>query len=294
MNIKQLEAFAAIARFGSFAEAADRLNLTQSTISVRIKELEQDLGVALFDRSRRRVQLTPKGRELLDYADQAIALQLEIRRRVGTAEALSGVVRIGVVELIAITWLPRLAAMLHARYPALTLEFEVALNPSLLSWVRSGDIDIALVAGAGTEVGLPTNSLGTVRFAWMAGATFDLPKRTVTAEDIRLWPVIYQGTDSYMSQLVASMLGLSGRALRSGASCNSLAALASLTMAGLGVSFMPLQTSERDIAEGRLRVLPMRPPHVEVGFAAVCATPHPSPAFEVLMDLAVEASTFHR
>ena len=47
MNIKQLEAFTAIARFGSFAVAADRLNLTQSTISVRIKELEQDLGVEL-------------------------------------------------------------------------------------------------------------------------------------------------------------------------------------------------------------------------------------------------------
>jgi len=292
MNIKQLEAFAAIARFGSFAEAADRLNLTQSTISVRIKELEQDLGVVLFDRSRRQVQLTPKGRELLHYADRAIALQLEIRRRIGTAEALSGVVRIGVVELIAITWLPRLAAMLHARYPALTLELEVALNPSLLDWVRSGDIDIALVAGAETEAGLPMRNLGTVDFAWMAGATFDLPEHTITIEDIRQWPVIYQGTDSYMSQLIASTLKLGGRLRRSGTSCNSLAALASLTMAGLGMSLMPLQTSERDIAEGRLRIVPTRPPHIEVGFTAVCATPQPSPAFEALMDLTVEASTF--
>jgi len=292
MNIKQLEAFAAIARFGSFVEAADRLNLTQSTISVRIKELEQDLGVVLFDRSRRQVQLTPKGRELLHYADRAIALQLEIRRRIGTAEALSGVVRIGVVELIAITWLPRLAAMLHARYPALTLELEVALNPSLLDWVRSGDIDIALVAGAETEAGLPMRNLGTVDFAWMAGATFDLPEHTITIEDIRQWPVIYQGTDSYMSQLIASTLKLGGRLRRSGTSCNSLAALASLTMAGLGMSLMPLQTSERDIAEGRLRIVPTRPPYIEVGFTAVCATPQPSPAFEAIMDLTVEASTF--
>ena len=62
MNLKQLEAFLAIARHGGFIEAAERLNLTQSTISVRIKELEQDLGVLLFDRSRRQIQLTPKGR----------------------------------------------------------------------------------------------------------------------------------------------------------------------------------------------------------------------------------------
>ena len=84
------------------------------------------------------------------------------------------------------------------------------------------------------------------------------------------------------------------RARRNGTSCNSLAALAALTMAGLGVSLMPLETSERDIREGRLRVVPMRPPHVEIGFTAVCATPHPSPALEALMDLVVDASTFQR
>lgn len=53
MNLKQLEAFLAISRHGGFIEAAERLNLTQSTVSARIKELEQDLGVLLFDRSRR-------------------------------------------------------------------------------------------------------------------------------------------------------------------------------------------------------------------------------------------------
>ncbi|MFC7543749.1 substrate-binding domain-containing protein [Siccirubricoccus deserti] len=217
-----------------------------------------------------------------------------MRKRVGSSETLSGVVRIGVVEMVAITWLPRFAELLRARYPALTLEFEVALNPSLLSWVKSGEIDIALVAGTGSEVGLPSRSLGSVPFAWMVGASFPVPDRLVTIQDIRQWPVIYQGTDSYMTQLVASLLGSGGKPGRSGTSCNSLAALASLTMAGLGVSLMPLQTSARDISEGRLRILPIEPAYVEVTFSAICATPYPSLAFEKLLDLVVETSSFER
>lgn len=292
MNIKQLEAFLAIARHGSFAEAAERLNLTQSTVSVRMKELEQELGVVLFDRSRRQVQLTPKGRELLDYADRAISLQREIRLHVGSPGAISGVVRIGVAELIAVTWLPRLAAMVRERHPGLILEFEVAMNPSMLSGVRSGDLDIALIISTDSAGDLRQRDLGRVPFAWMAGASFDLPNRMITIDDLRRWPIIYQGTDSFMRQFVNRLLHLSGRSQRTGTSCNSLAALTSLTIAGIGVSLMPLETSERDIKEGRLRILPMKPPRIDVGYAAVCTEAANSPAVNALMDLAMEASTF--
>ena len=292
MNIKQLEAFLAIADHGSFAEAADRLNLTQSTISARIKELEQDLAVTLFDRSRRQVQLTPKGRELLDYAAQAVRLQSEIRQRIGSPQALSGVVRIGVAELIAVTWLPAFAARVRALYPGVTLQFEVAMNPSMVAGVREGDLDIAFVIHTQTQTGveLQARPLGTVPFAWMAGAGTELPPGPMAPEDLRHWPIIYQTADSYMNRLMSSLLFPGGAGRRGGTSCNSLAARRSLTMAGLGISLMPVMTAERDIEEGRLRLLPMDPPLVHVAYEAVCAVT--SPAFGELMALAAEASTF--
>lgn len=292
MSIKQLEAFQAIARHGSFVEAAERLNLTQSTVSARIKELEQDLATTLFDRSRRQIQLTPKGRELLGYAEQALALQREIKRRIGAPEALSGVVRIGVAELIAVTWLPRFTAMVRERYPAVTLQFEVAMNPSMVHGVRSGDLDIALIIQPERQTELQMRHLGTVPFAWMAGASFELPERDVTVEDLRRWPIIYQSVDSHMNQLMDAIMYPGGGGRRSGTSCNSLAARISLTAAGLGVSLMPRVTLERDIQEGRLRVLPMEPRHVEVSYSAICATSDSAPDFNLLMDLAVAASSF--
>ena len=294
MNIRRLEAFLAVARYGGFAEAAGRLNLTQSAISIRIKELEHDLGVVLFNRSKRQVQLTPKGRELIDYAERAVALQHEIRRQVGSPEAMSGVMRIGVAELIAVTWLPRFAAMVRARHPGLILEFDVAMNPSMLGRVRSGDLDIALVISTETAGDLLARDLGVVPFAWMVGASFDLPHGTLSMDDLSRLPIIYQGTDSFMREFVSSMLHFGGKARRSGTSCNSLAALASLTVAGLGVSLMPLQTSERDIREGRLRILPIAPTYIDVGYSAVCARADNSLAVSTLMDIAIEASTFQR
>ena len=147
MNQRQLESFLAIAKHGSFAAAAERLFITQSAISARIKELEDDLGVELFDRSLKKVQLTIKGRELVQYAEQISVLFDEIRSKVGTAGAQSGVVRIGVVELVAITWMSKLLAVLRKEFPAVTVEFEVALRPPLLERMRSGNLDMAIIIG---------------------------------------------------------------------------------------------------------------------------------------------------
>lgn len=288
MNIKQLEAVLAIARHGGFAEAAERLNVTQSTISARIKELEQDLGVALFDRSRRQVQLTPKGRELLDYASRAVALQREIKQRIGLPEAISGVFRIGVAELIAVTWLPQFAASVRERYPAVTLQFDVTMNPAMLEGLRSGSLDLALMIHTGTATDLMARPLGDVPFAWMAGVDFPLPDRRLSLEELRRLPIIYQSADSFMNQFMSAMLYPEGNSRRSGTSCNSLAARVSLISAGLGVSLMPLMTLET----GRLRVVPTEPARVDVSYDAVCARAALSPALSTLMEMALEASTF--
>ena len=74
MNMKQLETFYWVERLGSFSAAAERVHATQSTISMRIQELEQSLGVRLFDRSHRMARLTAKGRELLPYVRQMVEL----------------------------------------------------------------------------------------------------------------------------------------------------------------------------------------------------------------------------
>src|SRR5262249_4646048 len=147
--------------------AAAKLNATQSTISARIQELEESLGVQLFDRAQRKAKLTAKGRGLVSYAQSAIELFSEIQRQLGDPQALTGIVRVGVAELAAVPWLPQFVSTLHRRFPKLTLEFDVALPADLLARLNSGELDIALLPGSRFASNIEAQSLGTVEFAWM-------------------------------------------------------------------------------------------------------------------------------
>ena len=88
MNLRQLQTFYWVVRLGTFASAAEHLRTTQSTVSARIHELEIDLGVGLFDRTHRAAKLTPKGKELVTYAERFVALMLEMEERIGVPAPL--------------------------------------------------------------------------------------------------------------------------------------------------------------------------------------------------------------
>jgi len=234
MNVRQLEALTWVVRLGSFAAAAAQLNATQSTISTRIQELEQELDVLLFDRTHRKAHLTAKGRELLAYAEEAVALFSEIRSRIGSPHSLTGVVRIGVAELVAVTWLPDLVASLHQDYPNLTLELDISLTADLFTRLREGDLDVALIPGSRFDDGLVAQSLGVVEFAWMASPRLNIPEGRLTPSDLAAWPILSLGEGSYHhAPAEAWLMNVRGQR-RHADVCNSMSVLASLTAASLG------------------------------------------------------------
>ena len=115
MNIRQLETFVRIVEHGSFANAARALNTTQSTVSARVKELERYIGADLFDRSRHRAALTPRGHELFAFARQLVEFAASLTTQFRDPAAVTGVLRLGVVGVVANTWLPKLVAALRGR-----------------------------------------------------------------------------------------------------------------------------------------------------------------------------------
>ena len=293
MNFRQLQTFVEIVHLGSFAAAAGKLNATQSTISARIQELEQDLGVTLFDRSQRKATVTAKGRELLSYAERALALQEEIRHQIGPKHALSGLVRVGVAELVAMTWLPRFASTLRERYPQITLELDIALTSPLRARLLSGDLDIAFIPGPAFDVGLIAQSLGSVPFSWMAGRDFVLPPQPLTVADFSSLRILSLGENSIHFETVSTWLGESGSTRRPDL-CNSMTVLAMLTAAGVGVSLLPPMCYERELATGALKVLPSRPEPPWIPFSVLCKGRKMTALQEAISDIAVEVSTFDR
>jgi len=291
LNLRQLETFVAIVRCGSFNKAADLLNSTQSTVSARIQELEQALGVMLFDRATRRPLLTAKGRELIAYAERAIDLMSDIRLNVGDSKEYSGVVRIGIPEIVAVTWLPDFVATVRAYYPKLTLQLEVALNPHLISALGNGGFDIAIIAGSGAEPSFERRDLGVVRFAWMASGNLKLPRKVWTPKDLAELPMIHQGSDSATRQLMRGWLG--GQFDHEPHSiCNSMGAIASLAAAGVGIGFLPLDYHADRVASGHLQVLQTDPVAPCLPFSIAFPPRQNASIAQRLADLAVQSSSF--
>ena len=145
MNLKQIEAFVHAARSGGVSAAARKLNTTQPAISMRVKELERSLNAQLLDRSRRRIKLTPRGREFLEYAEHILAMTEEARSRFGATQSVSGRIRLGVTETVALTWLPDLVSRINTEFPEVVVELDVDLTAGVWSKLNAGDLEIALL-----------------------------------------------------------------------------------------------------------------------------------------------------
>lgn len=293
MNFRQLEAFIAIVQLGSFGAAAARLNATQSAISARVQELESSLGVELFDRRRRRVRLTPKGRELLDYAERAMDLASEIKHRVGAPEILSGIVRVGVAELIALTWLPQFVALVNERYPLISLDCHVALTRNVAARLKAGEIDVALIPNAvGLEASYERERLGSNRLVWMASPRLGLHGRTLEQDELVENRLILMGPGSLYHDV-----GLVDTSPRSIARpmpiiCNSMNTVASLTKAALGVSLLSPECYAHEIDSSQLVLLSTSHVPKLLEFVAAYPSGRQNATYRAIAEAAREASTF--
>ncbi len=189
MDSKQLEYFVAVAEELSFTRAAQRLFTVQSTVSAAIRGLESDLKTTLFDRSTRRVSLSPAGQALLPEAKAALEALDRARAVVEEASTgLRGSVRIGTLTRLGLVDLAGLLSAFYQRYPL--VDVQVTTSPTgstgLADDVRRGRLDVALVGANRSDlVGLEPRELATVGFVVMVPTTHRLASRTgVRLEDL--------------------------------------------------------------------------------------------------------------
>ncbi|MEK7876782.1 MAG: LysR family transcriptional regulator [Pseudomonadota bacterium] len=294
MTLKQLETFYWVCRLGGFAAAAKHLHSTQSAVSMRIQDLESSLGVPLFDRNQRSARLTEKGQDLIQYAERLMTVASEIRHRIGDPKVLSGTVRLGVTEFVAVTWLPGLVAAINENYPDIALELDVDLTLTQLRKLQNGDLDVAVLPGPIEEPGLTNVPLGSVEFVWMASPKLGVPRQRLTPRDLHAWPLLTLTHDSNLHKLLAKWFEAGNATIRRANACNSIGVLAALTMAGLGVSYLPREYFARDIDDGRLQVLDIAPRLPDLEYFAIFEKRQIQPLSQTIAQLAQQYSTFRK
>ena len=145
MDLASLSVFRAVARELSVTRAARRLGRVPSNVTTRVQQLEEELGVELFRRDRKRLALTPRGALFLDYAERMLNLSDEARQ-VLRPDAPGGALRIGSMECTVTSRLPRPLARFHRRWPAVRLHVRTAPSRHVIELVRDHRLECALVA----------------------------------------------------------------------------------------------------------------------------------------------------
>lgn len=294
INLRQLLALHWIERLGTFERAAEHLNTTQSAISKRIQELEASTGLQLFDRSQRGARLTAIGEEMLVIAREMLTLAERITSLKDGTHVVTRRLRLGVTELTALTWLPRLIAKLVEDFPGLTVEAEVDMSRNLHEKLVDDLVDMIIIPDTFTAPEITAVPLGIVENAWMAAPGVVEHSGVVGLAELAKYPLLVQGRKSGSGLFVNKWLGTMGIELPKMLSSDSLTAMLGLTAAGLGVTYLPLECFRPLVDEGKLTIIHTDPPLPPVPYMAMYRNDRPSAFVSEVAIRAVEQCDFSR
>ena len=269
MTFKQLEALFWIAQLGGFGLAAHKLNTSQSAVSKRVHELERLFDTELFDRRLRTARLTEKGEEMFLLAKKLLQQRDAAVEQFGKPEVLERRVRIGVTELTAMTWLPRLVGLIQQHYPKVTIEPDVDDSLSLRDKLLTDELDLIMVPDAFADARIPGKAIGKVDSAWMCKPGLVPATGPVRLHELARYRMLVQGNASGTGRVYDAWMKERGVEPANIIVVSNLVALTGLTVSGLGVSYLPRQCLEPLVAAGMLAVLDVAPALPPVPYVAM-------------------------
>ena len=292
MTLKQLEAFYCAATCASFAVAAQRLHLSVSSLSKRISELEDSLGMRLFDRAGHRAALTDAGSELLPRAQALLQAAEALRHGLGRQSGLHGTCRFGVGELTALTWLPKLVARIRTAHPALALEPNVHIGEVLERRVEAGELDFAIVAGRSSRSTIASYPIAEARFRWCASARVAGRAATLSPSLLADVPLVTLPPGAGTMRILEDWLAAAGAETGPRITCNHWGAVAGLLAEGLGVGFLPQGWARALEKRGVLRLLESRQALGSLRYSFQCRRDDPRPLVQAMRELSAQAADF--
>lgn len=207
MTIIQLEYFLAVANFGSFSIAADHCFVTQPSLSMQIKSLEEELGVMLLDRSKKPVIPTEAGEVVLAQAREALKEYNSIKEVVSQLKGeIAGKIRLGVIPTIAPYLLHKFIPEFVQRYPKVELEVREMKTEHIIDALNRDRIDVALVAGGTCGEGIIEYDLFDDRFyAYVSPSNALFNRANIRIEDIDMRDLVLLSVGNCMRDQVLEL-----------------------------------------------------------------------------------------
>jgi DNA-binding transcriptional LysR family regulator len=242
ISLKQMRAFVAVARTGSFTRAAEQMFITQSALSALIRNLEGELELRLLDRTTRRLELTDAGHELLVSLEQLLHDLDRMTTDLQDVKAIRrGRVRIGATPLLAASFLPVAIRAFGERFPHVQVRVLDDPAPQLVEALRAGDLDLLVATLDGEHTDLQTQVLLTDTMVLACHPDHPFSSRQqVRWPEIREEPLITTRTGSGLRALVDQELGrLDGPAAHLAQEVNHVVTAIAMVSAQMGVAVVP-------------------------------------------------------
>ena len=216
MELRSAQYFQAICEEGSFRGAADRLGVTQPTLSKAIRRLEDEIGAVLFDRGRRGVSLTVYGHSFLRHAKAVAASTADVRSEIDALRrGTTGKVSVGIGPSWISYGLAEAIRRLREEKPGVRVRIVRGMDDELKALLRSGNVDLALAVlpDAHTETDLVGEALLNDRYGIIACKTHPLQGRKVRLPELIDYPWMLSNSEATITRRLRNIFNLEGLAL---------------------------------------------------------------------------------
>jgi LysR family hydrogen peroxide-inducible transcriptional activator len=284
MTLTELRYIVAVARERHFGRAAEACFVSQPTLSVAVKKLEEELGVALFERGPGEVTVTPAGQRIVEQAQRVLEEASRIKEIAAAGrDPLAGPLRLGAIYTIGPYLLPKLIPILRRNAPAMQLHIQENFTHRLVEMLKSGEVDVALVALPLEEPGIATRAVYDEPFmvAVPKGHPWENRKR-VTSEELAQESLLLLGEGHCFRDQVLDICHVvrskDRSALAKTVEGGSLETIRQMVAGGVGITVLPATSVGSSGSGGDLiRIVPFgRPAPVRrVGIAWRKSFPRP-------------------
>jgi DNA-binding transcriptional LysR family regulator len=235
MDVSDLRIFKAVVDEGGVIKASRKLHRVPSNITMRVKQLEADLGVTLFHRERQRLHLSASGEILKSYAERLIQLADEARATVA-GSVPSGVLKLGALESTAASRLPHVLSSFHVRFPQVRLELTTGTNDALVNAVLERRLDAAFAAEPPSTPALMSEPVFAERLVIISNADREPISR---ARDARGTSLIAFPNGCAYRRVLQRWLGRRNLATARVLELNSYHAIVACVASGAGIALVP-------------------------------------------------------
>lgn len=258
MELREIATFLQVAQWKSFSKAAKHLDYSQAAVTIQIKQLEEELGVHLFDRIGKQTMLTYEGEIFYEYASAVVRELAQAKDAVADAQKLTGRLRLGAIESICSCIFPSLLEEYHRLHPGVSVSIVKDSPEALLEMMNNNVIDIVYFMDKRLYDKKWVKALEEPEdVVFVTSTRFPGLERKLSLEQIIGQPFILTEKNASYRFILDQYLASEGKEIRPFLEIGDTGFIVNMLKNRRGVSFLPKFTVQKEIQEGELAALPV-------------------------------------